>query len=150
MVLSCVSGSVRELAPGSFALYYTCDGTNTRISTRGIVGFRRNYEEKEIMAGSYCHQHFPPCAHYNAAVCNDTVRCHAWIRCDIFEGTFINYNALEESERRTKFIRHIWRWIETTGNESGGSRISISTAQPADVFNPGDVHNAVNIELPSA
>jgi hypothetical protein len=48
------------------------------------------------------------------------------------------------------YVRHLWRWIETTGSESGGNLIPISTGQPADDFNPGDVHNAVNIELPGA
>jgi hypothetical protein len=63
---------------------------------------------------------------------------------------FIHYTVLEESESRTEYVRHLWRRIETTGSESGGNGISISTAQPADVFNPGDVHNAVNIEIPGA
>jgi hypothetical protein len=63
---------------------------------------------------------------------------------------FINSTDFEKSESRTKYVRHLWRWIETTGSKSGGNGISISTAQPADVFNPGDVHNAVNIELPGA
>jgi hypothetical protein len=58
--------------------------------------------------------------------------------------------VLEESESRTKYVRHHWRWIETTVNESGGNGISILTEQPADVFNHGDVHKAVNIELPGA
>jgi hypothetical protein len=63
---------------------------------------------------------------------------------------FINSTVLEESEGTTKYVRHLWRWIETTGSEIGGNGISISTAEPADVFNPDDVHNAVNIELTGA
>jgi hypothetical protein len=63
---------------------------------------------------------------------------------------FINSTVLEELESRTKYVRHLWRRIETTASESGGNGTSISTAQPTDVFNPGDVHNAVNIELPGA
>ena len=47
-------------------------------------------------------------------------------------------------------MRHLWRWIETTGSESEGNGISISTAQPADVINTGDEHNAVNKELTGA
>jgi hypothetical protein len=82
----------------------------------------------------------------------------AMIRYDAMHGydapdskvIFINYTVLEESESKTKYVRHLWRWIETTGSESGGNGISISTAQPADVFNPGDVYNAVYIELPGA
>lgn len=63
---------------------------------------------------------------------------------------FINSSVLEESESRTKHVRHLWRWIETTGSESGGDGISISTAQPADVVNPGDARTAVNIERTGA
>jgi hypothetical protein len=63
---------------------------------------------------------------------------------------FINSTVLEESESRTKYVRHLCRWIETTVSESGGIGMSISTAQAADVFNTGDVHNAVNIELTGA
>jgi hypothetical protein len=82
----------------------------------------------------------------------------AMIRYDAMHGydatdskvIFINSTVLEESEGRTKYVRHLWRWIETTGSESGRNGISISTAQPADVFNPDDVHNAVNIELTGA
>jgi hypothetical protein len=52
---------------------------------------------------------------------------------------FINSTVLEESDSRTKYVLHLWHWIERTGSESGANGILISTAQPAGVFNPGRV-----------
>jgi hypothetical protein len=147
MVLSCVPGSARELAPGFFVLYYTCDGNNIRTSTRGIVGTWRNYKEKKVWWGAIVTK--------SSRRTLTTSPQSAMIRYDAMHGydetdskaIFKNSTVLEESEGRTKYVHHLSRWIETTGSESGGNGISISTAQPAVVFNPDDVHNAVNIEL---
>jgi hypothetical protein len=55
----------------------------------------------------------------------------AMIRYDAMHGydatdskvILINSTVLEESESRTKYVRHLWRWIETTGSESRGNGI---------------------------
>jgi hypothetical protein len=115
-------------------------------STRRIVGIWRMYEEKESAVGSYCHQ--------LSRRTLTTSPQSAMIRHDAMHGydatyskvIFINSTVLEESESRTKYVRHLWRWIETSGSESGGNGFSILTAQPAEDFNPGVAHKAVNIE----
>jgi hypothetical protein len=144
MVLSCVPGSARELATGFFVLYHTCDGSNIRTSTRGIVGTWRKYKEKKGWWGAIVTK--------TSRRTLTTSPQSTMIRYDATDSNviFINSTVLEESNGRTKYVRHLWRWIETTGRESGRNGISMSTAQPADVFNPDDVHNAVNIELTGA
>jgi hypothetical protein len=121
-----------------------------QTSTRGILGTWRTCKEEEIVVGNYCQQNFPPYAHFIAAVCHDTVRCQALIKCDRFEGSLHKFHCFRifraSNEVCTSPLAldwNDWRRIRRKRNFDFNGVTS-------RCLNPCDAHNVVNINRSGA